>query len=432
MPGALLLRTSSPLRSIGAACLAGLLLAGLSAAPAGATGSSSVSGTAFEDVDRDGLLDAGEPRLAGHRVELTSSTGQFWGATTDDAGHYAFASLAAGLYRVDVGGMTYAGLRDDWVPTTGTGLRPFRNLEVTGSTTADLGWRRIVRSTDPQSPLSTHTGPSGLRVESFDDVVPARELHDVLASGTLTGEAATTVVVFDLGGTSSTSSAYGQDGSRYSGFAARSYVTYASWRDRGAETLAHEHGHAWGTYHSAITQQDPTLAAYLLARGLDGDPRVGSGYAWMPGELLAEDYRQLLGPAVAAAGEQMNRELPRATDVPGLREFLTTVFTTPVPTASPSPEPAALVVDGLSTSTGKRGTTISFRASEAAEAQVRVVDGRGSLVRAVHAGRVPAGTTSVLWDGKDATGRRVRTTGLSVVVTLTDGARTASASAPLG
>lgn len=428
------LLTRSPLlaRRAGVVCASVLLLGGLAAVPAGAAGTASVSGTAFEDLDRDGVPDAGEPRLAGHRVELTSTTGQFWGVTTDEAGRYAFPGLAEGLYRVDVGSTTYAGLRDDWVPTTGTGLRPYRNVQVAGAAVVDLGWRRIVRSTDPEAPISTFTGPSGLRVESFDDVVPARELHDVLAAGTLTGEAASTVVVFDLSGSSSTSSAYGQDGSTYSGFAARSWVTYASWRDRGAETLVHEHGHAWGTYHGAITQQDPSLSAYLRARGLEGDPRVGSGYAWMPGELLAEDYRQLLGPAVAAGGEQMNRELPRAADVPGLREFLSTTFQQPVATSAPTTAPAPLVVDQLATSTGKRGTTVSFRASEAADADVRVVDGAGRLVRAVHTGPVPAGTTSVLWDGKDAAGRRVRLTGLSVVVTLTDGARTASASARLG
>ena len=36
--------------------------------------------------------------------------------------------------------------------------------------------------------------------------------------------------------------------------------------------MSHEYGHAWSLYYDTIVQQEGTLASYLKARGLDGDP----------------------------------------------------------------------------------------------------------------------------------------------------------------
>jgi len=114
----------------------------------------------------------------------------------------------------------------------------------------------------------------------------------------------------------------------YTDYNATSNVSYVSWLDGDGE-LFHEYGHAWSLYNAYIVQQDPTLAAYLRARGLFGDPRIGTSYAWDTKEMIAEDYRQLFGTASAQGLTQMNRDIPAAKDVPGLKDFLAGVFTKP-------------------------------------------------------------------------------------------------------
>jgi hypothetical protein len=113
-------------------------------------------------------------------------------------------------------------------------------------------------------------------------------------------------------------------------------VTYSSWlgEDAGratpdASALSHEYGHAWTFQRATIVQQDQSLTAYLRARGLDGDPRVRSAYAWDPNEMIAEDYRQLLGPADGRDRPQMNTDIAPAATVPGLRDFLLGAFSQP-------------------------------------------------------------------------------------------------------
>ena len=85
----------------------------------------------------------------------------------------------------------------------------------------------------------------------------------------------------------------------------------------GDRTLFHEYGHAWSLYNAYLVQQDPALTAYLRARGLLGDPRLGTSYAWDPRELIAEDYRQLFGSPNAQLGGQINRDVPLAKESPG-------------------------------------------------------------------------------------------------------------------
>jgi hypothetical protein len=68
------------------------------------------------------------------------------------------------------------------------------------------------------------------------------------------------------------------------------------------------------------------LSAYLDARGLLGDPRIGTSYAWNPKELIAEDYRQLFGTPGARSARPLNGEIAAAGDVPGLSAFLAGAF----------------------------------------------------------------------------------------------------------
>lgn len=86
--------------------------------------------------------------------------------------------------------------------------------------------------------------------------------------------------------------------------------------------LAHEYGHAWAYFHLYLSESGK-WDAYLRVRGLLGDSRLDSGYAWMTAEIMAEDYRLLFGSAAAVAeSQQVNDQIPDARTVPGLRDFL--------------------------------------------------------------------------------------------------------------
>ena len=402
---------------------------------AAAASAATLSGVAFKELDRAGTWPASEPRLAGQEIQLFAGSGPFLkGAVADAFGRYEFSSLAVGDYRVAYSAPSWWALRRDWVPTTTASLRPSRAVEL-GETvvSADFGWRPIVRSTDVGAPISSYTGPSGLRVSSYDDVITARTVHDAIASALIGGEAPRTEVRFDFTeGSLTTTSAAKIDG-RYSGYSAVSYVAYVPWLDSGDDTLTHEYGHAWSLYNAYVVQQDPSLSAYLRARGLDGDSRVGSSYAWSARELIADDYRQLFGSANARSASPLNTAILPAGQVPGLADFLANSFTTPPaapapdpqpaptpePTPTPTPEPTpvptpepvpSLRVTAAAMNPDPVKTTGSavFSLSASASASVRIVTAKGVLVRTLLAETSkPAGTVSVAWDRKDSAGRRV-------------------------
>lgn len=82
----------------------------------------SIAGTAFTDSDRDGVLDAGEARLANQLVYVDANRNGIRESTelnvrTSSTGEYRFANLVAGSYRIRLAdqpaGTTYS------VPTTG-------------------------------------------------------------------------------------------------------------------------------------------------------------------------------------------------------------------------------------------------------------------------------------------------------------------------
>jgi hypothetical protein len=160
-------------------------------------------------------------------------------------------------------------------------------------------------------------------------VIDAKTIYDKLTSGTVGGEAPYTTVRFDIGSSSTTSTSFTQTNGIYTGYQAVSYVTYDSWMDTGDVTLAHEYGHSWAHYYAYIVQQDPTLGGYLQERGLSGNPNLDTSTAWDRWEIVADDYRQLLGPPDARSAPQMNTSIPNAADVPGLQNYLANVFTQP-------------------------------------------------------------------------------------------------------
>jgi len=297
------------------------------AVPAPAMSPGTIGGFVFQEQDRDGVLQAGEQPLAGAYVYLFDALGTYVANTATDAtGWYAFSGLAAGSYRVAIAPISWNALRNDWVAdTTGT-IFPEATVSLASTARQDLGTRPILRSTSASSPISSYTGANGLTVKSYDDAVAAREVYDRLTSGSLVGSEARYVTVrFDFAQSGLTSSLATQSNGVYVDYRATSDVTWAGWL-RGDGELFHEYGHAWSMYYADMVQGDPTLRAYLQARGLYGDPRIGSSYAWDPNEMIAEDYRELFGTAGARADSQINAAIPLARDVPGLASFLSGAF----------------------------------------------------------------------------------------------------------
>ncbi|MEY2515294.1 MAG: hypothetical protein QOJ89_2652 [bacterium] len=382
-------------------------------AAAPAASAATLTGVAFKDLDRSGTWAMTEELLPGQELYLFKDGTYVTGATTDSSGRYTMAGLQDGDYRVEYAAPSWWALRDNWVPTTTGSLRAVRNVHVAGDTTADFGWRPIVRSTDPDAPISTYTGPSGLKVSSYDDAVTARELYDALALARLGEEASHVEVRFDLNGTSVTAASVAEADGVYSNYTARSFVSYDSWLDSGDRTLTHEYGHAWSLYYAYMVQRDPNLTSYLQARGLAGDTRVGSSYAWSPREMIAEDYRQLFGSANARSGGQINGEIPPAAQVPGLADFLTNAFVTPAsppPPPPPPPPPAAPKLSSLAMNPDpvKTTATAGFTLSASGTVTLRVLTSGGALVRTLVAGIAkPAGAVQASWDRLDAKGRRV-------------------------
>jgi hypothetical protein len=333
------------------------MVTGFDAKPAtAATGA--IRGQAFDDLDRDGERDPDEPVIAGAQLYLSHGPGTYIGTTlTDAAGTYEFTGLAAATYVVDWADR--ASRVYEWVPTTTVGIAPSHAVTVDGDTSvADFGWRRIVWSSDLGAPVSTFTGPSGLRVDAFNDAVPARAVHDAVLAGHTDAEAAKVRVRFAFGSTSATVSSSQIVGGQHTNFLATITVSWSSWLD-GDATLSHEYGHAWSEYHTRITQQDASFSGYLAARGLTGDPRVNASYAWSARELIAEDYRQLLGSPTARVRAQANTEIPPASQVSGLRDWFLDVFTRP-PEATPTtttmaPTATTTVVPTTTTTTPTKG-----------------------------------------------------------------------------
>jgi hypothetical protein len=60
----------------------------------------SVAGTKFNDLNGNGVLDAGEPGLPGVTIQLQSATGQITSTTTDASGNFSFTGVTPGAYTV--------------------------------------------------------------------------------------------------------------------------------------------------------------------------------------------------------------------------------------------------------------------------------------------------------------------------------------------
>jgi len=416
----------SRLSLITATAVAAGIATAVAGAPASATPSSAVSGTAFQDSNRNGVRDAGEPGFAGIHVRLYNASGVTLVTTTDSNGAFSFSGLSDGTYTEEIDSADWSNLRDSWVPSTVTGLTPRRTVTLSGTADGSIGLRAIVRSGTAGAPISHVTGANGLTVESYDDVITAQQLYNDLVGGYLIGaEAADVTVRFDLGSTSVTNSSVQGTPGNYSGYAAVSYVAYDSWLDQGDATLFHEYGHAWSMYFAYLVQQDASWSGYLHARGLASDPRVGTSYEWDPREMIAEDYRQLFGSGNAQAAAQMNPDIPSAASVAGLQNYLSTTFRTASTQGSSSTGTTtapAVTVTGLAVSPTPvvKSGTVSFRESAAATVTVRITSNGATVRTLINTKSEPAGTVSVGWDRKNDAGRRVNSGTYVVTVSATD------------
>jgi hypothetical protein len=384
------------------------------------SGTSAISGTVFQDLNRNGVQDAGEAPFSGLMIALFDATGANVAvATTDVAGNYSFAGIADGNYRVAFDMRSWWNVRNAWVATTPTGSPPSASLTLATSAIVPFGLRPIVRSTDMTKPISTYTAPNGLVINVYDDVVAPSTIYDVVMAGRVGPEAALTTILFDYASSSSTSTSVAGSPGSYSNYRANVYVDYVSWLDSADVPISHEYGHAWSLYNAYVVQQDSTMASYLAARGLTGNALVNSSYMWSTREMIAEDYRQLLGAPDARSAPQANSQIPPASQVPGLADFLANVFTVPPAGTSSggnsggsstttSPPPLAITGPTVSPSPVTNGGTVTWSLSAPATVSVGIRNASGAVVRTlVSSTSETAGSQSATWDRKDARGHRV-------------------------
>src|SRR4051812_24658381 len=101
-------------RSFVAAWAAALVMLGYAHAPqAQASGSSTISGSVWNDANRNGVDDSGESPFGATSLYLYDASGYYVAtATTDAAGSYAFSGIADGMYTVAFPNPTWMSMRD--------------------------------------------------------------------------------------------------------------------------------------------------------------------------------------------------------------------------------------------------------------------------------------------------------------------------------
>ena len=125
--------------------------------------------------------------------------------------------------------------------------------------------------------------------------------------------------------------------------------TTSNFTSRPDYVLGHEFGHAWTLEHLYM-DQSADWTAYLAFRGIANDPRVESTYAWSKREMIADDYRMILGSDRAKVGGYINPEVPAPSTIPGFADWFRTTWAKgnvgtilrPTPLSpNPTPPPAA-------------------------------------------------------------------------------------------
>jgi hypothetical protein len=150
-----------------------------SANPPGGTGTASLQGVVFNDFDQDGVRDLGDNGVSGLRVFLDIDQNGAWNSATEPStvtasnGSYAFANIAAGLYRVDVVIPNEGTPAAAWVITTPA--VGYRDVQLgPGGNATGISFGLLNRASDDWGnlPDSFHTtaasnGPHHLVVQGF-------------------------------------------------------------------------------------------------------------------------------------------------------------------------------------------------------------------------------------------------------------------------
>jgi hypothetical protein len=171
-----------------------------------------------------------------------------------------------------------------------------------------------------------------------------------------------------------------------------------------AQTVAyitvHEMGHVLTS--AFLDDQAGRWDAYLALRGLDSDAYAAdSHHADRPREILAEDIRFLFGGALAtASGTIENRDLVLPSRVDGLQDLLAGFF-------AGRRDAGALVASSAWPNPCNPLTTIAMElpgGAFAAEAELRIYDVRGALVRVLRGGSESGGRVAIQWRGDTESG----------------------------
>lgn len=144
----------------------------------------SIGGTVYIDADNDGVIDAGEKRLAGVRVDLTGQTviGAFAAFTTTDAnGNYSFSGLAPGSYTLTQSQPLYFTSGKDSVNTS-----PITADSVTNASQLDNVMQIAWSPLDFDGNITgLNFGERGIDATSLADA--SGLLQEILASSSLNG-----------------------------------------------------------------------------------------------------------------------------------------------------------------------------------------------------------------------------------------------------
>ena len=280
---------------------------------------------------------------------------------------------------------------------------------------AALGMMATGSESSATGPLETLTTPEGTVINVYTTRVHAADVYQTLLANGLQpwiGLARVDVVDTGLtmaavgGGTSRTA-----DGNvTYFASPAVIQLNANDFLAHPNASIGHEYGHVWANYY-LWTYWQASWDSYLQARGLAGDPRLGSGSCWYPSEIIADDYRDLFAapettPGVIVVGCTGR---PAASAVVGLEEFLANVWTNghppanhmtdpatpaPVPTATRTPVPSASPTPAMPTPVPATPTRTPTAAaptpSSPAQATVQLGKGWSSFVAPI------SGSTNVV------------------------------------
>lgn len=396
-----------------------------------------VAGRLYKDNNRSATFDAGDEPLAAKTIYLYNGTGTYLGnRATDAEGKYVFTEGNAGIlyegtYRVAMAAPAMWELWNTHTPTTIRGefpqtLNPNVTITTVGgqTTVQDFGWRPVVFA---ETPITEYTGTNGLRAKSYNDVIPAKFLYDQVMKLGMIGNEVSKVEIINKGSATATGSSMATSPPPCHNAASLITIGYnrlvQDLINNIDSVISHEYGHAWSLIHGCNDRNDvPDFVEYQKARGLYGDARLNTSYGWDIKEIFAEDYRQFwAGNESGRNAAHLNKDIPAAKDVPGLYQFLTTTYITPLGGTTPTDQ--SVVISELTVSPdpvllkGKTSAKISYKLSTQATSSVYILNASGSAVKTLTLNTPQiAGQQNLTWNRTGLNNRKVSAGTYSVKV----------------